>query len=100
MFLHMSLDRQVQNGNRFEESCSPLIQPTCSIGIATRFPGRDDHRSLKTNPDERMGMPKSNPEHGALIMELQYFSNAPGMADGAICAEILMTLIHRMIGSG
>jgi hypothetical protein len=47
-----------------------------------------------------MGMPKPDPEHGTLIMKLQYFSNAPRMADGAIRADILMTLIDRMIGSG
>ncbi len=44
-------------------------------------------------------MAKSDPAHRARFVKSQAFSNAPGMADGAIGPYVLMTLVDRMIGT-
>lgn len=45
-------------------------------------------------------MPKPDPEHAALIVKPQHLSNSPGMADGTVGPDILVTLIDGMVRAG
>src|SRR5262249_40441672 len=99
-FFDGGVDRESHGGNRLKKSRASFFHPVVASGVVTSLSGRDDFPCLEPDSQKRMGMPESQPEHTAILMQNHAFANTPRMADRAVGAHILKAKVGGMVGTG